>query len=62
MKAGNLVRPTNGRGGILVSSNAVGWFEIYVRDKAREMLPECAMLEDLQSFLIQAWRQETGRE
>jgi len=31
-------------------------------EKAREMLPECAKLEDLQSFLVQAWRQETGRE
>jgi hypothetical protein len=31
-------------------------------DKAREMLPECAKLEDLQSFLVQAWRQETGRQ
>ena len=30
-------------------------------DKAREMLPECARLEDLQSFLVQAWRKETGR-
>ena len=31
-------------------------------DQAREMLPECAKLEDLQSFLVQAWRRETGRE
>jgi hypothetical protein len=31
-------------------------------DKAREMLPECGKLEDLQSFLVQAWRKETGRE
>jgi hypothetical protein len=31
-------------------------------DKARELLPECARLEDLQSFLVQAWRKETGRE
>lgn len=31
-------------------------------EEAREMLPECARLEDLQSFLVQAWRQETGRE
>jgi len=31
-------------------------------DKAREMLPECAKLEELQSFLVQAWRQETGRQ
>lgn len=31
-------------------------------EKAREMLPECAKLEDLQSFLVQAWRQETGRQ
>jgi hypothetical protein len=30
-------------------------------EKAREMLPECARLEDLQSFLVQAWRKETGR-
>ena len=37
-----------------MSGNAVGGFEIYVRDKAREGLPECAKLEDLQSFLIQA--------
>jgi hypothetical protein len=31
-------------------------------DKAREMLPECGKLEELQSFLVQAWRKETGRE
>lgn len=29
---------------------------------ARAMLPECARLEALQSFLVQAWRDETGRD
>jgi len=28
---------------------------------ARAMLPECARLEELQAFLVQAWREETGR-
>ena len=37
-------------------------FAVRELDKARAMLPECAKLEDLQSFLVQAWRQETGRE